>query len=94
MVSDKEFWLSFQTTFVVAAAEVLSIPLADLDRTYRSQTGTSLQGEPVIHDRVPGDAGYVELILQRSLKSSLSLWRGPRTAIIPFVILMAVSTPA
>ena len=63
-VADEVFWLSFQTAFVAAAAEVLSIPRSDLGGTYRSQSFNSLQGELVIFDRVPGGAGYVERIIE------------------------------
>jgi hypothetical protein len=37
LVSDSDFWLSFETAFTVAAAEVLVIPPRDIDGTYRSQ---------------------------------------------------------
>jgi hypothetical protein len=63
-VLDQEFWLSFQTSFVSASAEVLTIPRADLDGTYRSQSATSQEGELIIYDRVPGGAGYVERIVE------------------------------
>ena len=63
-VLDQEFWLSFQTSFVSASAEVLAIPRADLDGTYRSQSATSQEGELIIYDRVPGGAGYVERIIE------------------------------
>ncbi|HYL99210.1 MAG TPA: helicase-related protein, partial [Blastocatellia bacterium] len=36
-VSDKTFWVSLQTAFVSAAADVLAIPRSDLDSTYQSQ---------------------------------------------------------
>lgn len=75
LVSDQVFWLSFQTAFVSAAAETLAIPRSDLDGTYQSQSATSLQGELIVYDRVPGGAGYVErinenlfAILQRTLE--------------------------
>jgi ATP-dependent helicase YprA (DUF1998 family) len=63
-VTDGVFWLSFQTAFVLAAAEVLSIPRADLDGTYRSQSNESIEGELIVYDRVPGGAGYVERIIE------------------------------
>ena len=63
-VMDAMFWLSFQTAFVSAAAEVLSIPRADLDGTYRAQTNESTEGELIVYDRVPGGAGYVERIIE------------------------------
>lgn len=62
-VSNDAFWLSFQTAFVAATAEVLSIPRSDLGSTYRSQSYNSVEGELVIFDRVPGGAGYVERIM-------------------------------
>jgi Lhr-like helicase len=61
---NESFWLSFQTAFVSAAAEVLTIPRSDIDGTYRSQTSESRSGELVIYDRVPGGAGYVERIIE------------------------------
>ncbi|MCU1267562.1 MAG: box helicase [Acidobacteria bacterium] len=64
-VTDRDFWLSFQTAFVSAAAEVLSIPRSDLDSTYQSQSSTSLSGELIVYDRVPGGAGYVRRIIER-----------------------------
>lgn len=64
-VSEQRFWLSLQTAFVAAAAEVLAIPRADLEGTYRSQSEASAAGELVLYDRVPGGAGYVELIIER-----------------------------
>lgn len=77
-VSDRDFWLSFQTAFVSAAAEVLAIPRADLDATYQSQSSTSLEGELVVYDRVPGGAGYVRRIeegLPRILERTLARTR-------------------
>jgi len=78
-VTDRDFWLSFQTAFVSAAAEVLSIPRSDLDSTYQSQSSHGLSGELIIYDKVPGGAGYVQRIierlpqiLERSLKRTLS----------------------
>lgn len=75
----QSFWLSLQTAFVAAAAEVLTIPRSDIEGTYRSQTGESLSGELVVYDRVPGGAGYVERIveelprvLERTLQRTLS----------------------
>ncbi|MGE3673693.1 MAG: helicase-related protein [Polyangiaceae bacterium] len=58
-VDDREFWLSFQNAFVVAAGDVLDIPSRDLGATFRSQSEGSLRGELVVYDRVPGGAGYV-----------------------------------
>ncbi|HEX8494415.1 MAG TPA: DEAD/DEAH box helicase [Pyrinomonadaceae bacterium] len=63
-VSDRDFWLSFQTAFVSAAAEALHIPRADLDATYQSQSSTTLEGEMIIYDKVPGGAGYVRRIIE------------------------------
>jgi hypothetical protein len=63
-VTDRDFWLSFQTAFVSAAAETLAVPRADLDVTYQSQSSTSLEGEMIIYDRVPGGAGYVLRIIE------------------------------
>jgi hypothetical protein len=63
-VADHQFWLSFQTAFAAAAAEALSIPRSDLEGTYRSQSSDSLCGELIVYDRVPGGAGYVELIIE------------------------------
>jgi superfamily II DNA/RNA helicase len=63
-VTDGDFWFSFQTAFVIAAAEVLSIPRSDLDSTYQSQSSSSLSGELIIYDRVPGGAGYVRRIIE------------------------------
>ena len=74
-VDDREFWLSFQNAFVVAAADVLDIPSRDLGSTFRSQSEGSLRGELVIYDRVPGGAGYVAGIvrdLQEVLTAALS----------------------
>jgi uncharacterized protein DUF1998 len=64
-VTDREFWFSFQTAFVIAAAEVLSIPRSDLDSTYQSQSSSNLAGELIVYDRVPGGAGYVSRIIDR-----------------------------
>lgn len=64
-VSDKEFWLSFTSAFASAAAEVLAIPRKDLDAIYQSQNINNQQGELVIFDKVPGGAGYVELIIDK-----------------------------
>jgi hypothetical protein len=63
-VTDQEFWLSFQTAFVSAAAQVLAIPRSDLGATYQSQSSTSLAGELIIYDGVPGGAGYVKRIIE------------------------------
>ncbi|MGD9588738.1 MAG: DEAD/DEAH box helicase [Pyrinomonadaceae bacterium] len=63
-VSDSEFWLSFLSAFVSASAEVLAIPLNDLDAIYQSQSRESAEGELIIFDRVPGGAGYVERIIE------------------------------
>jgi hypothetical protein len=65
-VSDESFWLSLQTAFVSAAAEVLSIPTTDIAATY--QDGPNGQPELVIYDRVPGGAGYVDRI-RRDLRT-------------------------
>ena len=62
-VSKQEFWMSLQTAFVSAAADVLSIPRSDLDGTYQSQSEKSIQGEIIVYDRVPGGAGYVYQII-------------------------------
>jgi ATP-dependent helicase YprA (DUF1998 family) len=59
LVTDRDFWLSLQTAFLVAAADVLEIPARDLGGTFRSQTEGTLQGELIVFDRVPGGAGYV-----------------------------------
>jgi ATP-dependent helicase YprA (DUF1998 family) len=61
-ISDESFWLSLQTAFVGAAAEVLSIPLNDIAATY--QNGPHGNAELVVYDRVPGGAGYVQRIVQ------------------------------
>jgi hypothetical protein len=77
-VRDRDFWLSFQTAFVSAAADVLSIPRSDLDSTYQSQSSTSLSGELIVYDRVPGGAGYVRRIIEhlpRILERSLERTR-------------------
>jgi hypothetical protein len=58
-VDRTDFWLSFQTAFTAAAADVLVIPPRDIDGTFRSQDGSGLRGELVVYDRVPGGAGYV-----------------------------------
>ncbi len=63
-VTEQDFWLSFQTAFVSAAAETLAIPRADLDVTYQSQSSASREGEMIIYDRVPGGAGYVRRIIE------------------------------
>ena len=63
-VSDRDFWLSLQTAFVSAAAEALAIPRADLDATYQSQSSTTLEGELIVYDKVPGGAGYVRRIIE------------------------------
>ena len=59
-VTNESFWLSLQTTFVAAAAEVLSIPSNDIAATY--QVGAHGGGELVVYDRVPGGAGYAGTI--------------------------------
>jgi hypothetical protein len=61
-VTDSGFWLSFQTAFVSAAAEVLAIPLRDIEGTYRTQASPDSRVELVIFDRVPGGAGYVQRV--------------------------------
>ncbi len=61
-VNHTAFWVSFQTAFTAAAADVLVIPARDIDGTFRSQSEQGLRGELVIYDRVPGGAGYVERI--------------------------------
>ena len=65
-VSDESFWLSLQTAFVSAAAEVLSIPTNDIAATYHD--GPNGHPELVIYDRVPGGAGYVDRI-RRDLRA-------------------------
>jgi hypothetical protein len=64
-ITERSFWLSFQTAMVASAAEVLSIPRDDIDATHRSQSSGGFGGELVIYDRVPGGAGYVEAIKER-----------------------------
>jgi superfamily II DNA/RNA helicase len=83
-VKDTAFWLSFQTAFVGAAAEVLSIPPRDLDGTYRTQASPDSKVELVVFDRIPGGAGYVHrvrqdlrLILSETL-SRVQTCRNPR----------------
>jgi DEAD/DEAH box helicase/Domain of unknown function (DUF1998)/Helicase conserved C-terminal domain len=63
-IKDTAFWLSFQTAFVGAAADVLSIPARDLDGTYRTQASPDSNVELVIFDRIPGGAGYVHRVRQ------------------------------
>jgi ATP-dependent helicase YprA (DUF1998 family) len=63
-IKDTAFWLSFQTAFVGAAADVLSIPARDLDGTYRTQASSESKVELVIFDRIPGGAGYVHRVRQ------------------------------
>jgi hypothetical protein len=63
-IKDTAFWLSFQTAFVGAAADVLSIPARDLDGTYRTQASPASNVELVIFDRIPGGAGYVHRVRQ------------------------------
>ncbi|HPW20980.1 MAG TPA: DEAD/DEAH box helicase [Vicinamibacterales bacterium] len=58
-VTDRDFWLSLQTAFLFAAADVLEIPARDLGGTFRSQSEGTLKGELIVFDRVPGGAGYV-----------------------------------
>lgn len=62
-VDNADFWTSFQTAFIQAAADVLVVPARDIDGTYRSQHDTGLEGELVVYDRVPGGAGYVGRIV-------------------------------
>ena len=66
-VNDIAFWLSFQTAFVGAAAEVLSIPARDLDGTYRTQGSSDSKVELIVFDRIPGGAGYVHRVRQELL---------------------------
>jgi hypothetical protein len=61
-INNESFWLSLQTAFVAAAAEVLSIPTNDIAGTY--QNGPLGVAELVVYDRVPGGAGYVARIVQ------------------------------
>jgi hypothetical protein len=61
-ISNETFWLSLQTAFVAAAAEVLSIPTNDIAATY--QNGPQDNAELIVYDRVPGGAGYVERIVK------------------------------
>jgi hypothetical protein len=56
------FWISLQTAFTAAAADLLVIPARDLDGTFRSQSEAGMRGELVVYDRVPGGAGYVSRI--------------------------------
>jgi hypothetical protein len=67
-IKDTAFWLSFQTAFVGAAADVLSIPARDLDGTYRTQASPDSNVELVIFDRIPGGAGYVHRVRQDLLR--------------------------
>ena len=62
-IDNADFWISFQTAFIQAAADVLVIPTRDIDGTYRSQQDSGLRGELVVYDRVPGGAGYVRRIV-------------------------------
>jgi len=61
-ISNETFWLSLQTAFVAAAAEMLSIPTNDIAATY--QNGPQDNAELIVYDRVPGGAGYVERIVK------------------------------
>ena len=61
-VDRTDFWISFQTAFTAAAADLLVIPARDIDGTFRSQSESGLRGELVVYDRVPGGAGYVSRI--------------------------------
>ena len=73
-VTDRDFWLSLQTAFLVAAADVLEIPARDLGGTFRSQSEGTLKGELIVFDRVPGGAGYVARLhdeLPRVLEGAL-----------------------
>jgi hypothetical protein len=63
-IKDTSFWLSFQTAFVGAAADFLSIPASDLDGTYRTQASPDSKVELVVFDRIPGGAGYVQRVRQ------------------------------
>jgi hypothetical protein len=87
LVTDRDFWLSLQTAFLVAAADVLEIPARDLGGTFRSQTEGSLQGELIVFDRVPGGAGYVARLhdeLPRVLAGALDrVTNCPNTACDP-----------
>src|SRR5262249_24778124 len=60
-INNESFWLSLQTAFVAATAEVLSIPTNDIAGTY--QNGPHGTAELVVYDRVPGGAGYVARIV-------------------------------
>ena len=62
-IDNTDFWLSFQTAFIQAAADVLVIPTRDIDGTYRGQQESGLRGELVVYDRVPGGAGYLKGIV-------------------------------
>jgi hypothetical protein len=64
-IKDLSFWLSFQTAFVGAAAEALSIPARDLDGTYRNQVASDTKVELIVFDRIPGGAGYVQRVRQQ-----------------------------
>jgi len=62
-INNESFWLSLQTAFIGAAAEVLSIPTNDIAGTY--QNGPHGTAELVVYDRVPGGAGYVARIVSQ-----------------------------
>jgi hypothetical protein len=60
-VTNRSFWLSFQTGFTRAACESLDIAPSDIDATYG---GWGQGGELVIYDRVPGGAGHIPRIIE------------------------------
>jgi len=80
-IHDAQFWVSLRSAFLSAAAEVLTIPVRDLDGTYRSQSELSSRAELVVYDRVPGGAGYVQQIIQRLGNILNRAWE--RTAACP-----------
>ncbi|WP_428939242.1 DUF1998 domain-containing protein [Fontivita pretiosa] len=61
-VTDAPFWFTLATALANTACRKLYIDPADLDSTYRSQSGTNACGELVLYDRVPGGAGHVDRI--------------------------------
>ncbi|MBI4872153.1 MAG: DEAD/DEAH box helicase [Candidatus Riflebacteria bacterium] len=64
-VYERAFWLSLVTSLLTAAATSLSIDRLDLDGTYQGQRVGEGSAEIILYDRVPGGAGYVQLLVER-----------------------------